>query len=97
MIALFLREVAGRFGGEPAEGWPLNSDRLCAVLGFTMEYAGKLRLASAQVDSEEGVTLQTMIKWRGHLDQGLKDVQLKVNGLYFCSAFILPAPSVTYS
>jgi galactokinase len=78
-----LREVVGRFGGEPEEGWPQDSVQLCVALERTMEHIGKLRPASAQVDGQEGVTLETMIEWSGLSDDDFKDVYLnRVNGSY---------------
>lgn len=76
-----LREVVGRFGREPAEGWPQDSDQLRVALEKTMEHVGKLRPASAQLDDKEGVTLETMIEWSGLSDEDFKDVYLNwVNG-----------------
>lgn len=78
-----LREVVGRFCGEPAEGWPQDSVELRAALERTMEHLGKLRPASAQVDGQEGVILETMIEWSGLSDEDFKEVYLKANGSYF--------------
>jgi hypothetical protein len=50
---------------------------LRAALERTVEHIGKLRLANAPVDGQEdGVTLETMIKWSGLPDQDFKDVYL---------------------
>ena len=71
-----LREVVGRFGGEPKEGWPGDSDQLRVALEKIIEHVGKLRPASAQADGQEGVTLETMIEWSGLSDQDFKEVYL---------------------
>jgi galactokinase len=78
-----LREVVGRFGGEPTVGWPDDSDHLRIALERTIEHVDKLRPVSARADGQEGVTLETMIKWSGLSDKDFKDVYLSsVDGLY---------------
>jgi hypothetical protein len=72
-----LREVVGRFGGEPKEGWPEDSNQLRLALESMIENIDKLRPAgSTQADGQEGVTLETMIEWSGLSDKGFKDVYL---------------------
>jgi galactokinase len=97
-----LREVVGRFGGEPKEGWPEDSNQLRLALERTIEHIDKLRPASAQADGQEGVTLVTMIEWSGLSDEDFKDVYLSwVDGsldqfilifsLNFCAQLKQPA------
>jgi galactokinase len=71
-----LREVVGRFGREPKEGWPEDSNQLRVTLERTIEHVGKLRPESAQTDDQEGVTLETMIEWSGLSDKDFRDVYL---------------------
>lgn len=78
-----LREVVGRFGGEPKEGWPEDSYKLRAALESITEHVGKLRPTSAQADGQEAVTLETMIEWSGLSEQDFKEVYLSwVDGSY---------------
>jgi galactokinase len=44
-----LREVVGRFGRKPTEGWSQDSAQLRAALERTIEHIGKLRLANASM------------------------------------------------
>lgn len=90
-----LREVVGRFGGEPKEGWPGNSDQLRVALERIIEYVDRLRPASAHADGQEGVTLETMIEWSGLSDQDFKEVYLSwVDGSYHCLISILSVQSL---
>jgi galactokinase len=81
-----LREVVGRFGGEPNEGWPEDSNQLRVALESAIEHVGKLRPATgAQADGQDGVTLETMIEWSGLSDQDFREVYLSwVDGSYPC-------------
>jgi galactokinase len=90
-----LREVVGRFGGELEEGWPQDSVQLRVALERTMEHIGKLRPASAQVDGQEGVTLETMVEWSGLSNEDFKDVYLsRVNGSFLDQYLIILAQLV---
>lgn len=81
-----LREVVGRFGGEPAAGWPEESNQLRTVLERTINHIWKLRPTSAESDGQEGVTLETMIEWSGLSEEDFNDVYLSwVDGSYFVS------------
>ncbi|KAI0248884.1 Galactokinase [Lactifluus subvellereus] len=81
-----LREVVGRFGGEPAGGWPEDSSQLRTVLERTIDHIWKLRPASAESDGQEGITLETMIEWSGLSEEDFRDVYLSwvdVEATYF--------------
>ncbi|KAI0306222.1 Galactokinase [Multifurca ochricompacta] len=71
-----LREVVGRFCGEPEGGWLEDSGDLRAALEKTVGYIGKLRPASADSDGQEGVTLETMIEWSGLSEEDFNKVYL---------------------
>jgi galactokinase len=85
-----LREVVGRFGGEPKEGWPEDSNQLRSALERIIEHVDKLRPASALTDGQEGITLETMIEWSGLSDKDFKDVYLsRVDGLYLIQSMLV--------
>lgn len=72
-----LREVVGRFCGEPKEGWSEDSNQLRLAFESTIENIDKLRPAgSTHADGQEGVTLETMIEWSGLSDKDFEDVYL---------------------
>jgi galactokinase len=97
-----LREVVGRFGGEPAGGWPEDSSQLRTALERTIDHIGKLRPASADSDGQEGITLETMIRWSGLSEKDFRDVYLSwVDSSYFVQSCLsqinsLPTVEATY-
>jgi hypothetical protein len=85
-----LREVVGRFGGEPARGWPEDSGKLHGVLEKTIDHIEKLRPANAETDGQEGVSLETMIEWSGLSEEMFRDVYLSwVDGSYLVQILLL--------
>ena len=85
-----LREVVGRFGGEPAGGWLEDSGKLRTVLEKTIVYIEKLRPENAEIDGQEGVTLETMIEWSGLSEENFQDVYLSwVDGPYLFQILLL--------
>ncbi|KAI0052334.1 galactokinase gal [Auriscalpium vulgare] len=73
---LTLRQVVGRLGQEPEEGWAEDDESLRTTLRLAVKEVERLRPASADQDGQEGVTLEEMVKLSGMPKAEFREVYL---------------------